>query len=162
MFISSFWSKLLIWVLVFFLSLLDPCTFSFISLCIAFTSSSFLWPYSTVLWASWLLVFWTVHLIGWLSLHGLVLFLGFWSVLLFGPYFSVSVHLLRCKGQSLRYLPGWGNPHQCNVVLYVGEGSEGTVLLAQLSVAFSHFPCYPQGNWALLVLIPGWVGFCLF
>ena len=27
---------------------------------------------------------------------------------------------------------------------------------------FSHSLCYPQANWALLVLIPGWVGLCMF
>ena len=27
---------------------------------------------------------------------------------------------------------------------------------------FSHFPLYPQSNWALLVLLPGWVGLCMF
>ena len=31
---------------------------------------------------------------------------------------------------------------------------EGTMPLAWLSGAFGHFPCYPQANWALLVLIP--------
>ena len=45
--ISSFWSKPLIWILVSFPSLLVPCTFSFISLSIAFTFSSILQPYST-------------------------------------------------------------------------------------------------------------------
>ena len=34
-------------------------------------------------------------------------FLEFWSVLSFGPYFFVLGHLLICKGQSLRYSPGW-------------------------------------------------------
>ena len=33
-------------------------------------------------------MFWTVHLIGWLSLHDLVLFLELWSILSFGPYLS--------------------------------------------------------------------------
>ena len=75
------------------------------------------------LWASRLPVFWTRHLIGWLSLHCLVLFLEFWS-LSFGPYFFVFMHPLHCKGQSLRYSPGQGNPCLCFVVLYVGEGSE--------------------------------------
>ena len=28
--------------------------------------------------------------------------------------------------------------------------------------SFSYFPCYPQANWALLVLIPKSVGLCLF
>ena len=69
-------------------------------------------------------MFWTLHLIGWLPLHCLVLFLEFRSVLPFGSYFFVSVCLLHRKWQSLRYSPGWGNPGCCIVVLYVGEGSE--------------------------------------
>ena len=32
------------------------------------------------------------------------------------------------------------------------------MVLAWFSPAFSHFPRYPQANWALLVLIPWWVG----
>ena len=28
--------------------------------------------------------------------------------------------------------------------------------------AFSHFSSYPQANWALLVLVPRWVGLCMF
>ena len=27
-------------------------------------------------------------------------------------------------------------------------------------LVFSHFHCYAQANWALLVLSPGWVGLC--
>ena len=48
-------------------------------------------------------------------------------------------------------------------MLYVGKGSEGEQchLLHSLSV-FSRFPCYPQANWALLLLIPGWAGLCTF
>ena len=44
------------------------------------------------------------------------------------------------------------------MTLYVGEGSdrEQWCLLHSLLV-FSHFPRYPQANWALLVLILGWV-----
>ena len=38
----------------------------------------------------WLPVFWPVHLIGWLSLPCLVLFLELWSVFSFGPYFFLS------------------------------------------------------------------------
>ena len=125
MFISSFYSKPLIWIPVSFLSVLVPCTFSFISLFIALTSSSFCDHTQPFLWASWLPVFWTLHLIGWLSPRCLVLFLEFWSVLSLGPYFFDSVHLLHCKGQSLRYSPGWGNPQcHCVVALYVGEVSE--------------------------------------
>ena len=114
-------------------------------------------------WASWLPMFWTPHQKGCLSPCHLALFLEFWSVLSFGPYFFVLSHLLHCDGQSLRYLPGWGNPHCCVVVLYVGEGSEKEQchLLGPLP-SFSHFPHYPQANCALLVLIPGWVILCTF
>ena len=64
MFISSFCSKPLIWLPVSFPSLLVPCTFSFISLFIAFTSSSIFFfnslvvglPYSLVFWQFWLFV----------------------------------------------------------------------------------------------------------
>ena len=77
--------------------------------------------------------------------------------------FLVSAHLLCSKGWSLRCSPGQGNSHPCIVMLYVGEGSEREqcCLLGALPV-FSHFLCYPQSNWALLVLIPRWVGLCTF
>ena len=47
--------------------------------------------------------------------------------------------------------------------MYVGEGSkrEQSCLLSSW-LAFSHFLCYPQSNWALLVLILRWVGLCMF
>ena len=46
----------------------------------------------------------------------------------------------------------------------VGGGGvqKGTVSLHSSQLAFSHFPHYPQANWAILVLIPGWVGLCTF
>ena len=52
------------------------------------------------------------------------------------------MYLFHCKGQSLRYLPGWGNQLHCLVALHVGEGiREGTMLLAWLSAGFhSVFP----------------------
>ena len=113
MFISSFCSKLLIWVpvsflslLVPFLSLLVPCTFSFISLCIAFTFPPVCDQTHPLLKTAWLPVFWTLQLIGWLFLHCLLLFLDLWWVLSFGLYFFVSVSLLHSKGWSLRYSPG--------------------------------------------------------
>ena len=119
MFISSFYSKPLIWVLFSFPSLWVPCTFSFISLFIAFTFSSVLQPHSTFLWASWLPVFWTLHLTSWLSLHLLVVFfLELWTVLSFGSFFFLVLACLsRTKGWSLRYLPRQGNPLHCIVVL---------------------------------------------
>ena len=105
-----------------------------------------------------------MHLIGWLFLHHLVVFfLVFWSVLLFEPWFFVWAGLLCSKGWSLRYSPGRGNQHHCIVMLYVGEGPEREQCrLLSSQLAFSHFLCYPQANWALLVLIPGWVGLCMF
>ena len=79
----------------------------------------------------------------------------------FSFIFFVSAHLLHCKGRSLRYSPGWGNPQCCIVALHVGEGFEREqCCLLSSWLAFSHFPSYPQANWALLVLIPRWVGLC--
>ena len=70
--------------------------------------------------------------------------------------------LLCSKGQSLRCSPGQGNPRSCIVTLYVGEGSnrEQWLLLHSLQ-DFIYFPHYPQSNWALLVLIPMWVCWCM-
>ena len=148
----SFFSKWLIWVLVSFPSLLVPCIFFFISLCIAFISSFCDWIQS-FLRASWLPVFWTLHLIGCLSPYHLVLFLEFWSVLSFGSYFFVLAPLLHCKERGLRYLSGRGNPLCCAVRLYVGEGSEGeTMPLARLlgsCHSFCHFPLFPQADCAI-------------
>ena len=43
--------------------------------------------------------------------------------------------------------------------LVVGEGSEREqCCFLSLQPVFSHSLHYPQSNWALLVLIPGWVG----
>ena len=81
----------------------------------------------------------------------------------FGPYFFVLAHLLPSKGWGLRCSPGRGNPCGCVVVLYVAEGSEREQRhLLGSWLAFSHFPCYPQAIWPLLVLIPRWVGVCMF
>ena len=76
------------------------------------------------------------------------------------------MYLLCCKGQSLRYFPGWGNPCHCGIALYVGEESEREQFcLLSCVPAFSHFHHYPQANWVLLVLlvlIHGWVSLCTF
>ena len=77
---------------------LVPYIFCFISLWVAFISFSFCDWAQSVLWASRLPVFWILHVIGWTSPHHLALFLEFWSVLSFGPYFFLSVHQLCCKG----------------------------------------------------------------
>ena len=150
MFVSSFCSKPLIWVTVSFPSLLVPCIFFFISLCVAFTSSSILCPYSIISVSILITMFWTLHLIGCLCPRHLVLSLDFWSVFSFGPYFFVSVHWLCCKGWSLRYLPGWGNPLCCIVALYVEEGSEREQ--CHLLISRPMFSHCPKANWALLVL----------
>ena len=116
-----------------------------------------------LLWASWLSIldFASERLAissSLSSVFGALICCFIWAIFLF-----VLAHLLHCKGQSLRYSPGRGNPLCCVVVLYVGEVSEREQcqLLGSL-LAFSHFPCYTQANWALLVLIPGWVGLCTF
>ena len=45
----------------------------------------------------------------------------------------------------------------------MGEGSERKQwhLLHSL-LDFNHSLCYPQSKWALLMLLPGWVGLCTF
>ena len=153
MFLSSFCSKPEGWFESWFLSC--HCWFPvdfylFHIMQPSLLPGSFLCCWSTqwVPGTSWLPVFWTVHPVGWLSLHCLVIFfLELWSVLSFGPFFSLSALLLCSKGQSLRCSPGRGNPHHCIVMLYVREGSEREprLLLHSLQV-FSHFPLNPQSN----------------
>ena len=140
MFISSFYSKSLIWVPVSFLSLLVPCTFSFFSPFVVFTFSFILRPYRNISVSILLTSVLNSASDSLLSLHHLVLFLEFWSVLLIGRYFFVWTHLLHCKEWSLRYLPGQGNPSSWVVALYMdgGGGPRGTnatcSALSQLSV----------------------------
>ena len=83
------------------------------------------------LWASWLPVFWTVYLIGWLSLHHLVVFfLELWSVLSFGPYFFLSgytcyvvrggalgIHQGRATHSAALWWCGWGRGLRENNVI---------------------------------------------
>ena len=147
MFLSSFCPKPLIGVLVAFLLLWVPCTFSFISLFIAFIFSSICDHTQPILWASWLSAFWTVHLIGWLTFHRLVaFFLELWSVFIWAIFF-VSVCLLHSKGQRFRYSPRRGNPCCCLVVLFVGEGSKkGQCHLLSSPPAFSHSPPLPTSQ----------------
>ena len=57
---------------------------------------------------------------------------------------------------------GRGNAGRCTVRLYVGEGPRGSNgSCSALCWFFSHSLCYPQSNWAPLVLIPEWVGLCM-
>ena len=149
MFISSFWSTLLIWVPVSFPSLLVPYAFSFISLSIAFIFPSNLWPYSTNSVSILIPVFWTVHLIGWLSLrHLVVFFLELWSVLSFGPFFFF-LSLCACyvvRGGALG-VPQGGATHLTALWRCVwGRVWEGTRLLAQLSVSFQSLPPPPKSK----------------
>ena len=78
MFIYSLCSNSLIWILASFPSVLVPCRFFFLLLSVTFIfSPSCCCHTQWVLWASWWPVFWTLHLMGWLSLLHLALFLGF-------------------------------------------------------------------------------------
>ena len=142
MFICSFWFKS-IWVPVSSLHCWFPICSSLFHFCNAFTFSCILGPYSTN-GASCLPVFWTLHLIGWLSLHHLVLLLELWSVISFGPYFFVLAYLLCCKGRDLRYFPGWGVLH--GGAICGGGVREGTMLLAWLSAHFQSFPPLPTSK----------------
>ena len=87
----------------------------------------------------------------WLSLKGspcpLVLFLAFWSVLSFGPHFFVPAHLLGCRGRSLRYSLGQGNPCHSVVMLSVREECDREQLqLAQLLPHFQSLPLLPTSR----------------
>ena len=108
-------------------------------------------------------MFWTLYLIAYLPLHRLVVFLELWSVLSFGPYLFVLEGLLCCKGRGLRYSPGAGQPTLlCSGAVCWGGVWGEQCHLHSSGPSFSHFHCYPQANWAFLVLIPKWVGLCTF
>ena len=77
-----------------------------------------------LLWASWLPVFWTVHLIGWLSLHHLVLFFVL-DLFFHGSIYLCWACLLQCKGWRPRCSPGWGNPGHCMYCCMWGRGPRG-------------------------------------
>ena len=169
MFISTFCCKSLIWIPVSFPSLLVPCTFSFISLFIAFTFSSNSNHTQPFLWASWLPVFWTVHLIGWLSLHRLVVFfLEFFICSFTWGIFFLSCHTFYIiMGWSLRCLPGRGKQRHWVVALDDGEGSEREqcrLLGSQLSVTscsthkqIGPFWCWFLGQWVCVCFRTLWV-----
>ena len=89
-------------------------------------------------------MFWTVHLIGWLSLHHLVVFFSGELICSFiwAFFFCLSTPVTY-KGRSLRCSPGRGNTSlRCDTVCGGGV-REGTVLLALLSARFQSLPLLP-------------------
>ena len=148
MFICFYWSKPLIWVPVSFPSLLVPCTYLFISLCIAFTFSSILWPYSTI--SVTILITSVLNSASdkWLSLHCLVVFfLALWFVFSFRLYFFFLVHLLHIVRSRALGISQGGATHVA--VLWCcmwGSGWRGTMPLAQLSVGFQSLPPLPTSK----------------
>ena len=112
------------------------------------------------LWASWLPVFWTVHLISWLSLRHLVLFfLELWSVLSFGVIFFLSLSACYIvRGEALAICQSGATHFTGFVMLYVREGSEREYFcLLGSHPTFSHFPHFPQAECALSSA-DSWVG----
>ena len=90
MLISYSCSKLLISILASSPPLMIPCRFFFISLNAAFISSFMLLLYSMSSLSNLITSVLNSASHGWLYPFCLVLFLGFYSVLSFGPYFFVS------------------------------------------------------------------------
>ena len=165
MFISSFCSKLVIWVPVSFPSLLVPCAFYFISLFKAFIFSSVLWPYLTNS-VSFLITSVLTCASDRLAISLWLSCIFFWSFDLFfqlGHIFLSGHSCCIIRGRALG-IPQGRATHSIAALWCCmwGRVWEETVSLAQLSLAFSHFPRCPQANRALLVLIPGWVGLCTF
>ena len=133
MFISSFCSKLMIWVPVFFPSLLVPCAFSFNS---TFHSFHFSLYFATILnhfcehpdYQCFEFCIWQVAISSWLSsIFGALICSFIWA------YFFVSVGLLHSKWWSLSCSPeqgggavswGWRPFH---------VGSSGRILLSFVS-----------------------------
>ena len=166
MFISSFCSKSLIAVPVSFPSVLVPCIFSFISLFIAFTFSSILWPYSAN--SVSFLITSVLNCASDKLAICLYFFLELWSVLSFEPYFLSWRTCYGSKGWSLINWPGWGNPSSLDCDAVCGGGSEREHChLLRSRPAFSHSPathnqigplwcCFPSG-WACARSRPLWV-----
>ena len=117
------------------------------------------------LWAPRLPVFWTLHLISWLSLHRLVLFLEFWSILSFGLYFFVSAHPLHLRGGALGIYQGRTTHIAVLWCCMSGRGqrvNNATCLdLSWLSVTsptthkqIGPFWCWFLGGWFVYILGP--------
>ena len=130
--------------------------FSFISLFIAFIFSCILRPYSTNS-VSILITSVLNCASDRLAISSSLSSIFGALICSFGPYF-LSPQACYVVRVELRYSPGQGDPHCCGVTLYVGRGPSKGFLCSLL--VFSHFPCYPQSNWPILMLIPRWVGLC--
>ena len=132
---SSFCSKSLIWVLFSFPSQLLPCMFCFISCWVAYICFFILWPFSISSVSILITSAWTLHQIGWLCPCHLALFLELWSVLSFGPYFFVLVHLLCYKGDGALGIHK-GRANLFTVLWHCGAGvREGTMQLSHSALA---------------------------
>ena len=162
MFISSFCSKPLIWVLISFPSLLVP----FISLFMAFTFSSIWQLYSTISVSTMIsnVLNSASDRLAISSPLNVVFFLELWSVLSFGPYFFclfwhtcyiVMASVLGiCKSRATLFAALW----HC----MWGRGPRGNNATYSALGSFQSFSPLPTSKLALLMLIPGPVGLCMF
>ena len=117
MFVSSLYSKLLIWVPISFSSLMVPCIFFFMSPCIAFTFPSILRPYSTIavsILITRVLNFESDRLAISLSLSsifGALIYSFIWAFFFF--FFFCLTHPLHYEGHNLTYSSGRDNSNRC-------------------------------------------------
>ena len=172
MLISFFWSKPLIWVPVSFLSLLVPCTFSFIALSIAFIFSSNLQPYSTnsvsipitsvLNYASDRLAISSSHSC---IISGALICSFIWAIFFFFLYLPLPV---TSEGRSLRYSLGRGKHVTVLWCCMWGRGPRGNSAtcsaLCQFSVTsptthnqIGPFWCWFPGGWACVCSRSLWV-----
>ena len=99
-------------------------------------------------------------LLSWIFCGALIYFFHLGQFFFWG---GVSGAWYIVKGGALGVHQGGAThfPALCDNVCQEVSGREQCCLLYSLPV-FSHLPCYPQSNWALLVLLPEWVGLCTF
>ena len=108
-----------------------------------------------------------MYLIGWLSVRCLVeLFLEFWSVQSFGPFFCLFVCLswrvCHIKGRSFRCLPGLGNPHMWGRGLRRNNATCSTLCQFSVTSPTTHnqiglFWCLFLGGWVCVLSRTPWV-----
>ena len=106
-------------------------------------------------------MFWTLHLIGWLSLHCVVLFRSFDLFFHLAP-----ISLSWCTHYNVRGRAS--DIHQGKATHFValwhctwGGVQEGTMPLVWFLVSFQSFSLLPTNKMALLVLIPMYVWTCV-